>query len=621
MPDPTPRRSSSRGRALATTAALVLVAAACRAAPRDGGARVVPASPLAAEAVAGVTDAALQRVLLRHWEALLRDEPGLATTLGDHRYDDQLAARDAASIARREAEQDELLAQARQVPTERLDESDRETLALLLEELTAERESRVCQFWRWSIGVSSLFAELSDVARIHPAATPADAANLIRRMRLGRRAIADAIDNLRLGLAASQVAAAETVRRAIAQLDDALAKSPDSWDMASPAWTMTEPTPPWPPGERARLTAELRAVIAQELTPAFRELRAMLSEELLPRARAEREGLAGLPGMEPCYRARILRHVGVARSPEELHRLGQEEIARTDRELAELGARALGTADLAATLARLREDPALYFTSGAELVEAATAALAKAKARIPQFFHLLPKADCVVREIPDHEAPFTTIAYYNQPNLDGSKPGEYFVNTYRPETRPRYELEALTWHEAIPGHHLQIAIAQERGALPAFRRVGGSTAFVEGWALYTEHLAEEMGLYSTDLDRLGRVSYDAWRASRLVVDTGVHHLGWTRAQAEAYMKAHTALTYGNITNEVDRYLSWPGQALAYKVGQLELVRLRAKAEAALGARFDVRAFHDAVLGGGAVSLPVLARRIDAWLDAGGASAP
>ncbi|HET9990211.1 MAG TPA: DUF885 domain-containing protein, partial [Kofleriaceae bacterium] len=249
-----------------------------------------------------------------------------------------------------------------------------------------------------------------------------------------------------------------------------------------------------------------------------------------------------------------------------------------------------------------------------DLLAAAQAALDRAKAAIPRYFSTLPKADCIMRETPPYEAPFSTVAYYRQPHYDGSKPGEYFVNTYKPETRARFELEALTWHESIPGHHLQIAIAQELGALPAFRKLDGSTSYVEGWALYTERLADEMGLYTSDLDRLGKLSFDAWRASRLVVDTGIHALGWTRAQAEAFMREHTALTEINISNEVDRYIGWPGQALAYKVGQLEILRLRAHAEATLGAKFDLKAFHAVVLGAGAVTLPVLADRVQAWIS-------
>jgi uncharacterized protein (DUF885 family) len=215
-------------------------------------------------------------------------------------------------------------------------------------------------------------------------------------------------------------------------------------------------------------------------------------------------------------------------------------------------------------------------------------------------------ADCTVVRMSEHEEKHSTIAYYRQPAVDGSRPGQYYVNTYAPETRPRYEAEALAYHESIPGHHLQIAIAQELTDLPEFRKHLGPTAFFEGWGLYTERLSDEMGLYSGDLDRIGILSFDGWRACRLVVDTGIHALGWTRRQAIDFMTAHTALAPNNIANEIDRYIVWPGQALAYKIGQLEILRLRAESRAAAGARFDIRAFHDAVLGQGAVGLETLA---------------
>jgi uncharacterized protein (DUF885 family) len=197
--------------------------------------------------------------------------------------------------------------------------------------------------------------------------------------------------------------------------------------------------------------------------------------------------------------------------------------------------------------------------------------------------------------------------------MDGSRPGRYYINLHAPETRPRYEAEALAFHEAVPGHHLQIAIAQELDDVPAFQRNLGSTAFAEGWGLYTERLSDEMGLYSGDMDRFGILSFDAWRAGRLVVDTGMHALGWTRQQAIDFLAGHSALGLNNIANEVDRYIVWPGQALAYKIGQLEILRLRREAERRLGARFDIKAFHDTVLGSGAVSLPVLAGIVDRWL--------
>ncbi|HWO21628.1 MAG TPA: DUF885 domain-containing protein [Kofleriaceae bacterium] len=610
----------------AVLACLALACASPKKPPMTTKSSPVPPStlpsPLAADAVAGVADPALRAVLADHWEYLMRWSPTYATTLGDHRYDDRLAPRDAAAIEQSLAERRALLARLvalpGALPAAGLGEGDALTHALLRGHLEAELGLDACKLHEWTVdsGGSSLLGELSYLVEQHTVKTPDDAQNLVARMRQGAALIDATIANLGRGLAAGRVASAEKVRRAIDQLDAELGRPADSWAMAQPRWAAppAADTPdPWPAGARARVAAELRAVVAAELLSALVRYRDFLRDRVLPAARGEREGLAGLPDGEACYRAAIRYHVGLPMTPAELHALGLREIARTDAEIAALGQRVLGAPDLAATIAKLRDDPALYFRSREEILEAAQRALDRAKAAQARFFSALPKADCVMREIPAYEAPYTTIAYYRQPHFDGTKPGEYFVNTYRPETRPRFELEALTWHESIPGHHLQIALAQELGAIPAFRRLEGSTAFVEGWALYTERLAEEMGLYTADLDRLGKLSYDAWRASRLVVDTGLHALGWSRAQAEAFMREHTALTEVNISNEVDRYIGWPGQALAYKVGQLEIVRLRAEAEAALGRAFELPAFHAVVLGAGAVTLPVLGARVRAWI--------
>jgi uncharacterized protein (DUF885 family) len=565
-------------------------------------------SPLAGDAVAGVTDPTLRAVVADHWEYMMRWAPTWATTLGDHRYDDQLAPRDAAAIERAQHERDAILARAVAIDPGKLGDTDRVTRELLVDRLKAEQGLDVCKFHEWLVDSSggSVLGELSYLVESHTVRGPHDAENLIARVAQGEQLVAQTIGNLELGLAHGRVSSAEKVRRVLEQLDAELAKPVATWAMANPPWA--KGSEPW----REQLHARLRDTVASRVQPAIGRLRDFLRDRVQPHARTEHEGLSALPDGAACYRASIFHHVGLKKTAEELHALGLAEIARTDRELAELGKRVLGTPDLASTIAKLREDRTLYFENREQILAAAQQSLDRAKAAIPRFFSVLPKADCVMREIPDYEAPFSTIAYYRQPHYDGSKPGEYFVNTYKPDTRPRYELEALTWHESIPGHHLQIAIAQELGTLPAFRKLDGSTAFVEGWALYTEVLAEEMGLYSSDRDRLGKVSYDAWRASRLVVDTGIHALGWTRQQAEAFMREHTALTPINISNEVDRYIGWPGQALAYKVGQLEILRLRREAERNMGNKFDLKAFHAVVLGAGAVTLPVLDQRVQAW---------
>ncbi len=564
-------------------------------------------SPLAADAVAGITDAALRAAVAEHWELTMRWTPTWATTLGDHRYDDQLAPRDAEAIERYTRERDAVYAQVCAVDVARLGEVDRVTYQLLRGQLEAQRGLDVCRFHEWLVDSAggSVLGELSYVVESHTVKTARDAENLVARMRQGAKAIDDTIANLGTGLAGGRVSSAEKVRRVVEQLDGELAKPAEGWAMAIPAWA----------GDFRAVHGVLVEVVRDQIAPAIARLRDFLRDRVLPEARTEHEGLGALPDGDACYRATIVQHVGIAMSPAELHALGLAEIARTDAELAELGRRVLGAANLTATIAKLRDERQLYFATRDEILAFAQDALDRAKAAIPRFFRVLPKSDCVMREIPSYEAPYSTIAYYRQPHYDGSKPGEYFVNTYKPETRPRFELEALTWHESIPGHHLQIAIAQELGALPAFRKLDGSTAFVEGWALYTERLAEEMGLYSSDVDRLGKVSYDAWRASRLVVDTGIHAMGWTRQQAEGFMREHTALTPINISNEVDRYIGWPGQALAYKVGQLKIIALREEAERTLGAAFDLPGFHEVVLAAGAVTLPVLEERVRAWIAA------
>ena len=408
-----------------------------------------------------------------------------------------------------------------------------------------------------------------------------------------------ACDRLRDSASQGRASVAMLCRKVTEQLDELLARPDADWPLAEPASDMPESR-----------DALLR-IIGEEVRPAFERFRSTIVEEVTPQARPDaRPGLSHLPGGAETY-ARLARaHTSVETSPEELHRIGLEEIRRIDGEFVELGARLLGTDGLDATLKALREDPALHFTTRDEVAAVARASLERANGAIGDWFGRLPKVPCEVVVMPAHEEKHSTIAYYREPAGDGSRPGRYFINTSAPETRPRYEAETLAFHESVPGHHLQIAIAHELDHLPDFRRFTGSTAFVEGWGLYTERLSEEMGLLSGELDRFGVLSFDAWRASRLVVDTGIHALGWSRQAGIDYMAAHTALGLNNIANEVDRYIAYPGQALAYKVGQLEMLRLRAEARDRQGKRFDIRRFHDAVLGEGALPLPVLRQVVE-----------
>ncbi|HLU65887.1 MAG TPA: DUF885 domain-containing protein [Kofleriaceae bacterium] len=576
-------------------------------------------SPLGDTAVAGVADPALRELLADHWDWMMETYPVWATTLGDHRFDDRIHDGSPQAIAADRTRTRDFLARARALPRGSMSPADRLTLDLLVGELEAKVAAEVCDEHLWTVSAGrNPVTDWNTLPERHAIRTPADGANLVARYRQIPDAVDHAIGHLRDGARKGLFAEAEAIRRTLALIDRQLAADLAGWALLEPA---TAERPGWSATDRERLAADLRAAVEQEIAPAFRRYREAVASEILPGARgAEEAGISHMPNGAACYAARVLEHTGMALDPDELHRIGLDEIARINRDMVALGRELFGDrvprgddGALAAILHILRTDRSLYYASAAEVMAGAEEALAAARARIPDFFGRLPRADCVVVPVPDYEAPFTTIAYYREPHFDGSKPGEYFVNTYKPEVRPRFEMQALTFHESIPGHHLQIAIGQEQPALPAFRRFLGSTAFVEGWALYTERLAEEMGLYSGDLDRMGMLSYDAWRAARLVVDTGIHVKGWTRERAEAFMREHTALTEENIRNEVDRYITWPGQALAYKVGQLEILRLRREAQDALGDRFDLKGFHDTVLGSGAVTLPVLQGLVRAWV--------
>ena len=433
--------------------------------------------------------------------------------------------------------------------------------------------------------------------------------HLLARLSASPSVLQAEIDNLRLGLAAGRVPVRASAQRVLAMVDERLGQPDAAWPFMG---LLAAPHPEWAPADLSVFAAGVRDATSG-LRVALISYRAFLHDELLPAARGEDQaGVSFLPEGSACYAALVARETSLPLDPAVVHQTGLDELARIHAEMRVVGARALGTDDLPTILSRLRSDPALYFSTAEQVVEAAEQALRAAEAAVPAYFSRLPAAPCVVRPIPASEAPYSTIAYYRQA-VPGERPGEYRINTYAPQTRPRFEARVLAFHESVPGHHFQIALAQEQPALPAFRRHLGSTAYVEGWALYTERLADEMGLYRDDLDRMGMLSFDTWRAARLVVDTGIHSQGWTRQQAVDFMLANTALTPGNIDNEVDRYITWPGQALAYKTGQIELWALRRMAEERLGPAFSLPAFHDVVLGLGAVPLPVLRDEVEAWV--------
>jgi prolyl oligopeptidase len=302
-------------------------------------------------------------------------------------------------------------------------------------------------------------------------------------------------------------------------------------------------------------------------------------------------------------------------TPDEIHNLGLEEVKQIRGEMQTIIDELGFAGSFAEFLQFLRTDPQFYYDNPDDLYEAYLATSKRIDPELVRLFGVLPRMPYGVKPIPDAVAPDTTTAYYSRPAADGSRAGIYWVNLYRPEVRPIYEIEVLSVHEAMPGHHLQLALQQELGDMPNFRRFQGFTAFVEGWGLYSERLGYDLGLYKDPYSQFGQLTYDMWRAVRLVVDTGIHYKGWTRQQAIDFFKDNAAKTEHDIVNEIDRYIAMPGQALAYKIGQLKMLNLRARAERELGDSFDIRAFHDELLGGGALPLDLLEQRMDAWIAA------
>jgi uncharacterized protein (DUF885 family) len=562
------------------------------------------------DAAAGVQHEKLAELLREHWQWTMAEYPIWATRLGIDRFDDKIGDHSRkAEEARRQVRRTHR-ARAAAILAGELSPPERLTASLFAEYVQSELDNEVCELDLWTVSPrNNPVTEWNRLAESHAVRSLKDAENLLSRYRAAPAAVDQDIESLRLGAKQGLLANRESVLRTIQMLQQELEVPDEKWGLLSPSRSAKGLSDQ----ERAAFGANLRsaALAIREATARYMKV---LQDEIAPRARGEdKVGVGALPSGAACYRALAREHTTLSLEPKQIHDIGIAEIAKIEGEMRVLGKRALGTDDLGKIRTRLRTDKKLYFSSADEIVQAAERALAAAKAKVPSYLGLRLASDCVVQRIPAYEAPFSTIAYYRQPNPDGSKAGEYFVNVFQPETRPRFEAEVLAFHESIPGHHLQIGVAQGLKQVPAFLKHAGMTAYVEGWALYTERLADEVGLYTGDLDRLGMLSFDAWRASRLVVDTGLHALGWTRKAAEQYMLEHTALTEANIKNEVDRYITWPGQALAYKLGQLEIRALRKMAETELKDSFVLSEFHGEVLRYGAVSLPALRTLISAWV--------
>ncbi len=554
--------------------------------------------------------ARLQALLEREWQRDLADDPLTASYRGDTRYDDRWPDLTTAAQETRNAANARVLTDLVAIPREALSPADQLNYDLF----RIEYENRVAaapfrpEYYELTAREGP--QSLNEIAEQMPFARVADYDTWLRRLAALPAYLDQYSALLRRAAAAGRTQPRVIMQRVLPQLEMQLVERPDD----SPFFERFKQYPDAiPEAERQRLISEARRVIAEVVVPAYRRFTDAFRDGYLPACR-ESVGIWDTPDGRAFYANRAQYHTTTALTPEQIHEIGLAEVARNRAEMLEVMKEVGFGGTLQEFFQQLRTDPKFYYATPDELFRAYVYTSKMIEPELPKLFGKLYRTPFGLRVIPATSAPNTTTAYYNGPSIDGKRPGYYYVNLYRPEVRPKYEIEVLTVHEAVPGHHLQIALAQEQADLPKFRRFHDVTAYIEGWALYSERLGYDLGLYKDPYSRFGQLTYDQWRAVRLVVDPGLHHMGWTRQQAIDYFLANAAKTEADVVNEIDRYIAWPGQALAYKIGQLRILELRERAKAALGERFDIRAFHDTILATGAVPLEIVERTVDAWIE-------
>ena len=559
----------------------------------------------------------LHQLFHDEWEARLRFDPLFATSTGDRRYNHCLPRVREADYAAYQAALGSLRMRLEDIPREALPAE--EQLNYDIWQRLIDNERREMELGGYRLPLSKMWGYHLAFAECYlnmPFDTVADYERYIDRLNAFPQYVQDQSELMREGLRRGFVPPRVILEGVDAAMEAQVVAEAEESMLYQPFLSFPAALEE---AERERLRAAGQAAIQGAVVPGYKAGMEFLLAEYLPAAR-ESIAAAELPDGLEFYTHRIRYFTSLALTPQEVHQTGLEEVRRIRAEMEAVKKKVAFSGSFRQFIEFLRSDPRFYAQTAEQLLEKTALVLKRMDGELPRLFKTLPRLPYGIRAIPDYSAPGNTAAYYFPGPGDGSRAGVYYVNTYDLPSRPLYEIEALSLHEAVPGHHLQIALQQELANLPLFRRFSGFTSFVEGWALYAERLGLESGFYQDAYSDFGRLSYEMWRACRLVVDTGMHALGWSRAQAIEFMLDNTSSTLLNITNEVDRYIAWPGQALAYKIGELKIRQLRQRAETALGARFDLRQFHDVVLLQGAVPLDVLENMIEAYIrDESGAT--
>lgn len=551
----------------------------------------------------------LHKLFEDEWEWSLVENPTHASWLGDPRFNDRWQDLSPAAMDRRIEHYRELIARLDQFDLKQLGETDRISLQLF----RRKYQNIVDEYpFGWH------FVPLDQRGGIQDESSLADAMSFrtvkhyedwIARLNAFPGYMDQTLDLMREGVRRRIVQSRVVMKRLPPQIERQIVDDATKSLYYKPFRSMSDSIPA---AEQERLRKSAQAVILKRVVPAYRTMLDFFNSTYLP-ACFEQPGAWQFPNGDEFYALRCRIFTTTDMTPREIHETGLSEVKRIRGEMQKIIRQVEFEGSFDDFLAHLRTDPKFYYKDPNELLTAYREVCMRINPQLVHQFKRLPRIPYGIEPIPAHLAPDTTTAYYRQPSADGMRAGTYFVNLYRPEVRPKYEIEVLSVHEAVPGHHLQIALAQEIEGLPLFRRYGGYTAFIEGWALYSESLGGDLGLYKDPYSKFGQLTYEMWRAVRLVVDTGMHAFKWSRQDAIDFFTANTAKTPLDIENEVDRYISWPGQALAYKIGELKIQELRRRAEAELGDAFDVREFHATILGQGAVTLDVLDQIVNDWI--------
>jgi uncharacterized protein (DUF885 family) len=551
----------------------------------------------------------LNALIEQQWQYTLRENPEFATAIGDNRYNDRLTDYSAAAIARGVQHNREMLAAFRQIPPTGLTPEDKLNLALMVQRLQVRVDA--APFKEWEMPANQMngpHLEYAGMPREMPFKTATDYENYVKRLeelpRVFDQLEADMRQGMRDGLMPPRYllekVASEAQEIATKPVNDSLFTDPlKHFPSAMPV------------AEQKKFADEITPTISSQVLPAYAKFAKFVKEEYAPKGRTE-FGVWSLPDGAARYRQNIREETTTDMSPEELHALGLKQVAQIDAEMLAI-AKSQGYADIKSFNQHIHDSRQFYGTSGAQILGLYQKYANQMYAKLPLYFGRLPKNKLVVVPMEEFRAPHAVPADYSIGAGDGSRPGRINVNEFDPTHRLLLNVEAIAYHEGIPGHHLQFSIAQELQGVPAFRRYSSYNAYSEGWALYAETLAHEMGFYQDPYSEYGRLQNLMWRSIRLVVDTGVHSQHWSKQQMVDFFHQHTAMDDQNIDTEVDRYIAWPGQALGYKLGEMMILKTRAEAQAKLGSKFDIRAFHDQILGGGPLPLSVLEQRMNAWL--------